>query len=82
MSRWQLQDAKQQFSRLVNQAQSDGAQIVTRNGKEVVAVIDIDEYRKLRDRDNDAFKRFLLDGPRFDGLEIERSTEVARIIEF
>ncbi len=82
MGRWQLQDAKQQFSRLVNQARSDGAQIVTRNGKEVVAVVGIEEYRKLRGKDDDAFKRFLLEGPRFDGLAIERSTEVARVIEF
>jgi prevent-host-death family protein len=81
MSRWQLQEAKQQFSRVVDQARSDGAQIVTRNGKEVAVILGIEEYRKLSD-DGGAFKRFLLEGPKFDGLEIERSTELPRIIEF
>ncbi len=81
MGRWQLQDAKQQFSRLVDQARSDGAQIVTRNGKEVVAVVGIEEYRKLRGKDDDAFKRFLLEGPWVDDFPIERSPELAREID-
>jgi prevent-host-death family protein len=81
VSRWQLQEAKQQFSRVVDRARSDGAQIVTRHGKDVAVVVSIEEYRRLTD-DGEAFKRFLLEGPKFDGLEIERSTEPARIIEF
>jgi len=81
MAQWQLQEAKQQFSRVVNQALSDGAQIVTRNGKEVAAVIGIEEYRKLTD-DGGSFKRFLLDGPYVDELPIERSTELPREIDF
>jgi prevent-host-death family protein len=81
VSRWQLQEAKQQFSRVVDRARSDGAQIVMRHGKDVAVVISIEEYRRLAD-DGEAFKRFLLEGPKFDGLEIERSTEPARIIEF
>jgi prevent-host-death family protein len=80
MSRWQLQDAKQQFSRVVDQARSDGAQVVTRNGKEVAVVLGIDEYRRLR-ADGGAFKRFLLEGPRVEDLPIERSPELAREIE-
>ena len=80
MSRWQLQEAKQQFSRLVDRARSDGAQIVTRNGKEVAVVIGIDEYRKLTD-DGGAFKRFLLEGPWVDDLPLERSPELPREID-
>ena len=76
-------EAKQQFSRVVNDAQSDGAQIVTRHGKEVAVVLGIEEYRRLRgDGDADDFKRLLLEGPRFDGLEITRSTELPREIDF
>ena len=80
MSRWQLQDAKQQFSRLVDRARNNGAQIVTRNGKEVAVVIGIEEYRRLR-ADRGAFKRFLLDEPLFEDLPIERSSELPREIE-
>lgn len=82
MSRWQLQEAKQQFSRVVNEARSDGAQIVTRHGKEVAVVLGIEEYRRLRgEGDADDFKRLLLEGPRFDDLEITRSTEPSRVID-
>ena len=81
MSRWQLQEAKQQFSRLVDRARSDGAQIVTRNGKEVAVVLAIEEYRRLSDKDGEAFKRFLLEGPWVDDLPIERSPELPREID-
>jgi prevent-host-death family protein len=80
MSRWQLQEAKQQFSRLVEQARSDGAQIVTRNGKEVAVVLGIEEYRKLTDSGKD-FKKFLLEGPLVDELPIVRSKELPREID-
>jgi prevent-host-death family protein len=80
MSRWQLQEAKQQFSRLVDRARSDGVQIVTRNGKEVAVVLGIDEYRKLS-RSGKDFKRFLLEGPLVDELPIVRSKELAREID-
>ncbi len=80
MSRWQLQDAKQQFSRLVDRARSDGPQVVTRNGKEVAVVLGIEDYRRLRS-DGGAFKRFLSDGPDFDALELERTRETARTVD-
>ena len=80
MSSWQLQDAKQQFSRLVDCARSDGPQVVTRNGKEVAVVLGVEDYRRLRS-DGGAFKRFLSEGPDFDALEIERSTDTAPVVE-
>lgn len=80
MSRWQLQHAKQQFSRVVDLARREGPQLVTRNGKEVAVVIDVDEYRRLRSDGGD-FKRFLLSVPHVDELPIERSKEPARTIE-
>lgn len=80
MARWQLQQAKQQFSRLVEAARREGPQLVTRNGKEVAVVLDIDEYRRIRSDSGD-FKRFLLSAPHVDELPIERSKEPARTIE-
>ena len=44
---WQLQDAKNKFSNLVDKAQHNGPQIVTKRGKDAVVVISIDEYKKL-----------------------------------
>ena len=71
---WQLQMAKQRFSEVVDRALAEGPQIVTRRGREVAVVLGMDEYRRLRDGEPD-FKRFLMEGPSFDDLEIERSPD-------
>ena len=44
---WQLQEAKNQFSLVVDNALSRGAQIITRHGEPAVVVISMAEYRKL-----------------------------------
>jgi prevent-host-death family protein len=75
VQRWQLQDAKQQFSRVVEGALSEGPQVVTRNGKEVAVVLDIDEYRRLTSHGGD-FKKFLESFPDVE-LETGRSREPA-----
>lgn len=74
MARWQLQQAKQQFSRVVELARHEGPQLVTRNGKEAAVVVGIDEYQRLC-ADRPSFKEFLESAPDFDILEIERSTD-------
>ena len=79
MTKWQLQDAKQQFSRVVERARTEGPQLVTRNGKEVAIILDVEEYRRLSSHGGD-FKRFLLEGPRFE-FDVERAKDVPREIE-
>jgi len=44
---WQLQDAKNRFSNLVDKAKNFGPQIVTKHGEEAVVVLSISEYKKL-----------------------------------
>jgi len=44
---WQLQDAKNKFSNLVETARKKGPQVVTKHGKEAVVVLSINEYKKL-----------------------------------
>ena len=44
---WQLQDAKNKFSRVVEDAVNDGPQIVTKRGVEVAVVISFVDYQKL-----------------------------------
>lgn len=43
---WQLQEAKNRFSEVVDRALHDGPQAVTRRGKEVVVVVSADELRR------------------------------------
>ena len=44
---WQLQEAKQQLSKVVDLAGSEGPQVVTRHGREVAVVLSMDDYRAL-----------------------------------
>jgi prevent-host-death family protein len=44
---WQLQDAKNKFSKLVEKAQHQGPQVVTKHGKDAVVVLAVEEYQKL-----------------------------------
>ena len=77
---WQIQQAKQRLSEVVERARSEGPQVITRHGKETAVVVSIDEYKRLLARRPD-FKRFLLEGPRLDELVIERPKEPGREID-
>lgn len=74
---WQVQEAKQKFSRLVQQALDEGPQVVTRHGEEVVVVVSAEEYRRLTGGQRD-FKAFLLSAPDFSKLDLERARDLPR----
>jgi prevent-host-death family protein len=78
--RWQVQEAKQRFSEVVRRASAEGPQVVTRHGHDVVVVVDAVEFKRLTGGSPD-FKAFLATAPDIDALEIERSTEPARVAE-
>jgi len=46
--KWQLQEARNRFSQVVNEALSDGPQVVTRRGEEDVVIISMEEYLRLK----------------------------------
>ena len=43
---WALQDAKNQFSKVVDRAMKEGPQTVTRHGRECVVVLSTQAYKK------------------------------------
>ena len=47
-TQWQLQEAKNRFSEVVDDALAHGPQIVTRHGREVVVILAIEEYRRMK----------------------------------
>ncbi len=59
---WQLQEAKNRFSTVVDRALTDGLQIVTRHGKPAVVVVSVEEFRKLQPA-RQALSRFLAQSP-------------------
>lgn len=44
---WQLQEAKNKFSEVVDKAIDEGAQVITRRGIEVAIVLSYAEYRQM-----------------------------------
>lgn len=77
---WQVQEAKQRFSFLVQQAIDCGPQVVTRRGQDVVVILSIEEYHRLIQQPMD-FKTFLMTGPSFDDLDLERDRDLPREID-
>lgn len=56
---WQLQEAKNRFSEVVDEALRDGPQIVTRRGEEVVVIVSVATWRQVaptRPRFKDALR--------------------------
>lgn len=76
---WQLQEAKAKFSELVQTAIDRGPQTVSRHGKEVVVVISVAEYERLKARQT-GFKEFLASAP-LEGVDLERNRDYGRDID-
>jgi prevent-host-death family protein len=77
---WQLQEAKQHFSELVERARTEGPQVVTKHGKEAVVVVSVEEYRRTR-RAEPRLVEFLRKAPDLDVLEIERADDEGRGVD-
>jgi prevent-host-death family protein len=77
---WQLQEAKQHFSQLVELARLDGPQFVTKHGKEAAVVMSADEYRRLRGG-GPSLVQFIRSGPDLDVLDLGRAIDQGRDIE-
>jgi prevent-host-death family protein len=70
---WQLQEAKNKFSSLVERAQNDGPQVVTKHGKEAVVVLSVDDYNKLT-RPKKNLAKFIRKSP-LSGVDIDISRD-------
>ena len=85
---WHLQDAKNNFSKVVQKAISEGPQTVTLRGKPAAVVVSADEYEKLaKGQPRKSLGQFLLeDGPVWDDDFVEevnrRNKTPARDIDF
>ena len=60
MATWQLQDAKARFSELVDKAEKEGAQVITRRGVETAVIIPIEEWKRLKASTRPSIKEVLL----------------------
>jgi prevent-host-death family protein len=73
---WNLADAKNKFSEVVNLALHNGPQTVTRRGEKVV-IISEKAYQKLRGVEASFFD-FLFQGPGLEGVDLKRDKSAIR----
>jgi prevent-host-death family protein len=82
---WHLQDAKNNFSKVVQQAIKEGPQTVTLRGAPTVIVLSVEDYGRMREK-KPTFVEHLLSGSMLDDDIIEainwRDKRPSRDIEF
>jgi prevent-host-death family protein len=80
MATWQVQQAKTRLSEVIERAQTEGPQTITRNGAERAIVLSIEDYRALVAHRPD-FKAHLLGGPKVEDFTVERDPDTGRPVE-
>lgn len=78
---WQLQDAKNRLSQVVERAVHDGPQTITLRGKPTAVVVSIEEFRRLN-APQESLASFFKNSP-LHGLELDllRSGDLSREVE-
>lgn len=67
-STWQVQTAKQRFSEVLRAAEAGEPQFITKHGRPVAVIVDIDDYRKTH-AGRRSFSEYLLAASSLVGLE-------------
>jgi antitoxin Phd len=82
--RWQLQTAKARFSEVVRKAEAEGPQYVTRQGKDAVVILHVEEFERLtsRPRDPQSLVKFFAGSPLAGvKLDLDRKPDYGREVE-
>jgi prevent-host-death family protein len=81
---WQLQTAKARFSEVFRKARTEEPQLITRQGKERVVMLPVEQFEQLsvRSRQPKSLVRFFRESP-LVGLELnfERGRDAGRDVE-
>ncbi len=72
---WQVQEAKNKFSEVIDSAISKGPQVISRRGKQTAVLIGYDEYQKLV-KPRQTFRELIRDykGPEMPEIVRSKST--------
>jgi prevent-host-death family protein len=78
---WQLQEAKNRLSQVVDSALHDGPQTITLRGKPAAVVVSFEEYRKMT-QPRTGLSQFFRQSP-LHGVELDlkRSADLSREVE-
>jgi prevent-host-death family protein len=84
LQRWQLQAAKAQFSEVFRRARERAPQVVTKQGKEAVVVLALEEFERLtkRARQPKSLSKFFAESPLARvSIDLEREPDYGRAVE-
>lgn len=78
---WQLQEAKNRLSEVIQRTVQKGPQTITVRGKPMVVVLSVEEYERLT-RPKTGLLEFFRNSPLVDvDLDVERTNETPREVE-
>lgn len=79
---WQLQEAKNRFSEVVDEALTHGPQTVTRHGREVVVILSMEEYKRIKQPQKNIVEALMQIPQEYRvELDISRAPDYGRDIE-
>ncbi len=79
---WQLQEAKNRFSEVVEQALHKGPQTITRHGRKAVVVLSTEDYQALVKPKQGLVAFFAMSPLRGVNLDLARDQDPGREIKF
>lgn len=80
-SSWTVAEAKAKLSEVIDHAQAEGPQLITRNGRTAVVLVSFNEWQRKTKRKGTLAEFFAASPLRGSGLVIERSSEKPREVE-
>lgn len=77
--KWALQDAKNRFSEVVNRAEAEGPQLITRRGEDTAVLISVRDFKALTGQ-KQSLVDFLRSSP-LGEIDLSRDSDTGREIE-
>jgi len=71
---WQIQEAKNKLSELIERSQKEGPQVITKHGKDIAVLISADEYQCIKKR-TDNLVEYFMKSPLAGKIEINRNKD-------
>jgi prevent-host-death family protein len=84
MKTWQVQEAKTHFSEVIERAQTDGPQTITKHGKPRAVVLSAEAYAALEKGKNaepNLIDFLMNSGPILEDVDLKRSKDTGRDID-
>lgn len=75
---WQIQEAKNRLSEVVDRSLHDGPQVISRHGKETAVVLSVKDYLKLSRKKGDLLDFFMGSPLSGSELDLTRSQDLSR----